>query len=250
MRFLNRMLCFLVITLLITGCSSQPPTNKFDNSYRIARDREWTSLDLYGKEMYVLAFSDELLTLIADEEKMSLELIKTNWDFLIQGLEQGNFSAIVTSQEPVGRYADQLVFSEVFLQLGSVLVVAQDSNATDIAQMQGKIVTIPQGQEGVTFSNDYPDLITYSYLSIPEALQDVYIGKADGAMIPSIIAFSYCRDIYHGSLKVVTKPMDSLGLRLVAMKKNKFIIDQFNSGLTSLEKSGMYQDLLTKWKLN
>ena len=74
------------------------------------------------------------------------------------------------------------------------------------------------------------------YDSIPQALNDVVAGAIDGAIVDVVIASSYCENIYKGQLKIVTPPLNDLGLRLLTrVHETPQLMRAFNEGLAELK---------------
>jgi hypothetical protein len=63
----------------------------------IARDPSWLPLVLLDKQNSMTAFTDELLTAIASEEGVRIEILRGNADTLFQKLDEHYYNGIVTS---------------------------------------------------------------------------------------------------------------------------------------------------------
>lgn len=232
----------ICIYILLTGCNSSTP------SYLIGIDPSWHPLDLSGKEMNVLAFSNELLQEIADEQKIKISTVQMSWDNLIPGLQDKRYDAILYSMRPYNFNQKTFQFSELYLQTGPVLVVAADSKIKSLDKLDGKEIAVIEGSKDEVFLEPKKGVLIRTYDSIPNALNAVVNGTLDGALIDYLAAKSYTQDLYSKQLKIVTQPLDDEGLRLIALRTSPSdLIEAFDHGLERLKKNGTYQKLIVKW---
>lgn len=198
----------------------------------------------------VMGFSSDLLQEIAALEKLQLAKINVNWDSLLEGLEKGKYEAILSSMQPHLFYQKTYDFSDLYLQTGPVLIVGSSSPITDLSQLNGKEIAVQSGSSSVLLLAPYPGIIIRTYDSIPRALDDIASQTIDGAIVNGPEASAYTQDLYRGRLKVVTKPLNDAGLRLMTLHdKNTNLVKAFNRGLMKLKENGKYDKLLHKWSL-
>lgn len=246
MRYFQLFISLVLVLLGGFNCSG-PSSSKV---YRIAIDQSWYPLDLMGKGAAIFAFSDDLLMTIAHNEGFLAQLYPVSWDSLLSSVQQGHADGAFSSIQPVMHYQDMYSFSDPYLCIGPVLVVRIDSTVESLQDMSEKEVGVLTGSPGVLLAEKNPSIVIRYFDKYPEALQQLASFNIDGVVMPSLLAHSYVRDIYHGLLKVVSKPLNSEGLRLLTLKdKNEDLIDAFNDGLEKLKDDGTYEKLLKKWTL-
>lgn len=213
-------------------------------------DPSWYPLNLEGRENNLTAFSTDLLLEIAKLEKLSLTKNTLSWDALLDSLQKGQCDAILFSMQPHPFLEANYSFSPLYLQTGPVLVVPIDSPIHALGGLSGKELAVQPDFADSPLFNPYPDILVRTYSSIPEALNALAEGSVDGALIDTLLASPYVHDLYKSTLKIITPPLTQEGLRLISLKNHSpELMKKFEQGLTKLQQSGRYQELLTKWNL-
>lgn len=238
-----------ILSILIILCSFA--SKKTTQGYQIGIDPTWYPLELTGRETNVLAFSIELLQEIAKKEDLQLSIVTMNWNNLIWGLTKKKYDAILSSLYPYVFYEKKFHFSNVYLSTGPVIVVPEQSKIKKLDDLKGKTVGILQGSAASVFLQKYPGLLMQSYDTMPETLNALENMHIDAAVLDSLSAQSYVRDLYADKLKISTPPLNEQGLRLIMLDtKKQILIEKFNAGLKKLQKNGRYEELLKKWGLS
>lgn len=243
MRALFRLIFF---GLLLVGCHGS-----VGKTYQVGRDPYWYPLNLRGRAQSVRAFSDDLLEYISKKEEIPVAIYSASGGSLLLALDREWSDGVLTSLPPTPENLAVYDFSEVYLYLGPVLVVPQKSTATSLDSMENSLVGIVGSPNIITDLARVPYLLMKPYATVPSALNDLALGKIQGAIVEALEAYSYVADVYSGVLKVATPPLNDLGLRLIVLKgTNQELLKRFNAGLKRAIKNGTYDDLAREWQLN
>ncbi len=235
----------LLVLLVLVGCGGSS-----NGGRRVGVDASWYPLQFGTRDNSVTAFSTELMTMIGGVEKIPFVKVNVNWDDLMEGLQKDRYEAILTSMPPYIFNEKLFDFSDIYLPLGPVLVVAANSKINSIDNLSGKEIAVISGSTSALILEKSTGVLIRYYDSIPIALNDILAQTVDGAMVDVLTAVAYCRDLFQGQLKIVTPPLNEEGLRLVT-KHNAApdLIKGFNAGLQKMKKDGSYDKLLEKWGL-
>ena len=246
MKRLFKQSIFLLSILFLFSCNSSSP----DKVYSIARDPTWFPLYLLGKQDNVFAFSDELVRIAMEKEKIHVDMVTANWDNLLYNLWKGHYDAVLTSLPPTAPNRALYDFSEEYLAVGDVLIVRVQDKVTSLADLKGKIVGVRKQGTGIFSVERFPSIIVSTYQNAAIALQDLANGKVDGVVMGLLPANTLVQNIYPETLYVATSPLDNQALRLVTLKdKNSYLIKSFDQGVNDLKESGGYDLILRKWGL-
>ncbi len=236
------LLCFLVF---LAGCSSSQPK---EGLYSIARDPYWFPLDLDRMTLNINGFTNALVLKLAEVEKKNFHLIDTDWSQLYAGLEQNNYAAVFTSLPQTVISEEKYAFSDPFLLLGPVLVVAKDSTVDTLADLEGETIGVYQFDDSVLLAQRYPSLLISLYESFTRALDEVASGAVAGVLIPNLEAHALIPALYKDQLKIVTAPLTNKGLRVITVKgRHQALLKHFNAGLKKMQEEGSYEELLNKF---
>jgi polar amino acid transport system substrate-binding protein len=204
-----------------------------------------------GQENNTTAFSTELLTEIGRIQKIPFVKVSVNWDDLMEGLQKERYEAILSSMPPYIFNQKQFDFSTLYLPLGPVLVVRNDSSIRSIDTLDGKEIAVISGSSGAIILEKSAGVLIRYYNSVPEALNALVHETIDGAIIDILSAVAYCRDLYQEKLKIATAPLNEEGMRLITKHgAAPDLIKGFDAGLMKLQKNGDYDKLLDKWHLD
>lgn len=241
----------LLAWLGLRACSSDPHRKQI---YTICRSTNWDSLQLMGKDRNLQAFITELLDSVSIESGLRFAWMETNTATLFERLNNGVCDAVISTFRPNVINQEQYLFSTPFFELGPVLIVRQDSNATSLKDMEGKTVGIASGasllfdatRQGI--ANIY-NINVNSFDNMNRALEALTRDKIDGVIMDTLRAYHYVDGFYAGKLKIVTAPLTDDGLRLIALKSHssEALITSFNETLEKLKTDGEYSALLKHW---
>jgi len=246
MKALTRLIIFLL--LFAAACST---LEKAPEIYRIGRDPSFYPLNLMGKEVNLLAFSDELLIEIGKIENFQVEFYASSAYGIRQGLKQGIYDAAITDETPTSMTESRFEYSMPFFLLGPVLMVSIDSNVSKLEDLNDKIVGIPSNSPLTYRTKLFPDVIFKTYDNILIAMDQLADDKIDGVIIDAFKAYTLTRSFYKGRVKVATSPLNQEGFRMMTIlnEKSNDFIDRFNDGLKQVVENGTYVRLLQKWDL-
>ena len=243
-RIFTRSLFLILLVLLSCSGGNQ-------KEYEIGMDPTWTPLPFGNREQNVTAFSTELLREICKLEKIAITKVNVSWDNLMSGLQKKQYQAILSAMPPQLYILQTYDFSNLFLRLGPVLVVRNDSTINGLDALQGKEVAVIFNPSDATLLQQAPGVLIKEYMQIAVALNDVVNETIDAAVVDILTATAYCQDLYQGQLKIATPPLTDAGLRLISLHNTApGLIESFNAGLKKLQASGKYDTLRQKWGLN
>lgn len=236
---------FMIGALVLRGCSA--PVTKV---YSIARDPSWYPLNLMGKDKNILAFTDDLLVSVAQDQGFNITFLSSGPENLEGDLLREEYDAIMTAMGPSPARNRFFTFSEPYFITGPVLVVPVGSGIEALSDMHDKRVGV-KTTAVVIFSEDaYPAIVLQTYATHIQALEALMRDEIDGLIMDLLPAYTLTEGLYRGSLEVVGQPLTSDGLRLVARKGvDDELIKAFNAGLAELKETNGYRALLRKWGL-
>lgn len=238
-----KILIIFSFLLFLTNCSQRN-----DKPYKVGVDPLWFSLDIAGQETILTMFTIELIDSVGKIEKKKIDIYLNNQDNLFYGLESGKYDAICTSKEPHIFYEKVYLFSDIFLNIGPVLVTKTNSPFQNLDLLEKKEVGYLSNFNGKDILNKHPQILQRPYDSLPKLLADTSYGYLDACLVDLLPARAYINDLFYNELKMSSKPLDQQGIRLIGLNnQSATLIKIFNEGLSQLKKKGKFTKILTKW---
>lgn len=219
--------------------------------YIIARDPTWFPVNLMGKDANLTAFTNDLFLAIAAEEKIRIHWGSVISEDLFQGLDSGEYDAILTFRTPSSHNRQNFLFSNSFFFVGPVLLVPASSKVQSLGEMEGAVIGIEHGTPLAFDVDRYPTITFLSYdhaIHLLDALSNEYI---DGAIMAAIPGYIYAHSLYNKKIKILTQPLTKESLKVAARHtpEGEALINHINHGLKALKANGSYDALLDKWGL-
>lgn len=241
---MKRLFLLFCVAMLLSGCGSV-------KELRIGIDPNWYPQDFHGKEFYINGFVEELLLEVSKDSGLEIIRVGANWDSLMDGLKQHRFDAALSSLPPYNFNAAKYDFSKNFLDIGPVIVTSSASKAKSLKEMKGKVVGVLPGEPELLIMQQYPDVLSRTYDSIPEIFDAMLSSDVEAIVVDRLVAVSYVSGVYAGKLKIVGPPLNNLGLHLMTIKgQDKEAVKVFDQSLKHLKKKKRLQKLLKKWQLD
>ncbi|MEX1013346.1 MAG: transporter substrate-binding domain-containing protein [Waddliaceae bacterium] len=219
------------------------------NRYFIGLDSSWYPLNLQGKERHMLAFVRELLIEIAEEEGFSVRFVEVGPHSLVEGMERGNYNAIISSLVPNPYTRSHYTFSDPFYLVGPVLIVREDQDIRSLDELSGKIVGLESQTLQVFSTAQHPRILFVPFDRPAILLENLMNHTIDGVIMDALVAYVYTQGYYKGEVKIATAPLTEKGLRLVALTDPKSVelVYKFDRGLDQLVQTSRFDKLLDKW---
>jgi ABC-type amino acid transport substrate-binding protein len=236
---------FLALFLFLGFIGCGVSKNVVSNPNLIGRDPTWFpwQIDSYHAAL-LTAFTSELIEEIGNEENIDISLVDINPIQVLTSLDDGSVGGILTTLTPNLIKQAKYSFSDPVILLGPVLVVSLESQASSLTDLKEKIVAVCEHDDSELIVQKYPAIVIQTYQQVPIALQDVAEGRIEGALIPFLQAHSLIPQQYKSQLKIISKPLNDKGVRLMTLKdQNTELIHKFNIGLQKIKSSNAYQKL-------
>ncbi len=239
------LLTLLCAAFMLCGCGC----GKDKRAFRIGVDPNWYPLDFDAQQQYVNGFMEELFIEIASYSGMNIERVETNWDSLLDGMNEKRYDAVLTSIPLYNFNIAKYEFSQNVLDLGPVLLTTVKSGVKGLDDLGNEMVGVVAGDSTEQLLQKHPEILMRSYASTMEMLDALEKSEVEAALLGQLQASAYVRDLYAGKLKVVGKPLSPKGIHLAVLKgSQERRLELFDQSLSHLKK-GRMKELLVKWQL-
>jgi len=242
-----RTLWSLLVVFLLAACScgekySGPPI-------RLGVDPTWAPLNFGEQQSYVNGYTEDLLLEISRYSGLKFEKMTANSSTLLDGLQRGQYDAVLTSLPPYSFNMAKYSFSDNFLNTGPVLITAKTSSFKELSQIPAdNLIGILRNDPAAQLITAHPKLIVRNYDSVPSLLDAVAAGDIAGALLDRLRATAFVRDLYQPTLQVASEPLTNEGLHLLQRKSaTSSAIRLFEKSLKALHEQKKIEELQKKW---
>jgi polar amino acid transport system substrate-binding protein len=195
----------------------------------------------------LLGFEAEIAEAIARELGVRSQVVQTDWDSLVPGLERGNYDIAMNGLEITPERQKRVLLSRPYYVYTLQLVVRRDENGIrSIEDLKGKKVGTLAGtaSDAVLRSIGGVEISNYSQ-SWP--FEDVVLGRLDAAFIDTPITAYYAKP--DPRLKYAGPP-EGEGYYGIALRKSDFALKAaIDAAIEKLLRSGELRRIYEKWGL-
>jgi len=248
--FMARILLFmvLIVSVVVPGCSRKEQKKK--SSYTIVRPTSAERVFLFGLDKNVLGFSDDLLFEIGKAEQVPLYPVSLDHSSLVTLLEAEDVDGVLSSLEPDEELRRRYLFSEPYFTYGPILIVAQDSPYSAIADMKNKEIGFEVAYFPALRLKQSSECIFRPFDNMNTVLEELLHKRLDGVIVDAIVAYKLILGPYRGRIRIVGEPLRPMSFRLIIKKgKSDELVSTFNHGLAAVKASGLFTKMLTYWGL-
>jgi polar amino acid transport system substrate-binding protein len=195
----------------------------------------------------LLGFEADIAAAIANELGVRAQVVQTDWDSLVPGLERGNYDLAMNGLEIIPEREKRVLMSRPYYVYTLQLVVRKDEERIkSIADLPGKTVGTMAGTMADTLLRQIGTVDIRSY-SQTWPFDDVALGRIDAAFMDTPITAYYAKP--DGRLKYAGPP-EGKGYYGIAIRKEdgelKKLID---SVIEKLLRSGELKKIYDRWGL-
>lgn len=241
---------FLLVTFLVflSGCGQAGGENGKEKA-SVAALNNYPPL-IFKESGQLTGFEYEILEAIAEEEKLDLEYKEMKFDGFIPGL-QSNQVDIASSLVIREERKEVVDFSDVFLKSGLVVVVTEDSPIQTLDDLEGKTIVATQGS--TTYEKAQELAEEYGGKTKPLKETDaLYLelesGNSDALVLNSpTVDYRIQTDGDNVKFRIVGDYLTEDEHAFAVKKGNEELLEKINSGLSSLQENGKYDEIHAKW---
>ncbi len=197
----------------------------------------------------VMGFDVDLVGAIAERLGLEFEFRTFNFDALIVGLQGGTeFDMIASAMTITEERAQQVDFSDPYIDSNQSLTVREDSDIETLADLAGGRIGVQSGTTGEEYSrNNLPEGATVvPFENILQAMQALQAGEVDGVVNDLPISADIVLDETR-QLKIVEELRTDEQYGFAFNKENPGLRDAVNAALAEIKADGTYDDIYRKW---
>ena len=194
----------------------------------------------------------DIVAAIAEDQGFDYEMKSLGWDAAIAACQAGQADGMIAGASITDeRKASGWTFSDGYYDATQTMTVAEDSDITGFADLNGQTVAVKTGTQGATYAeslkDEYGFNITY-FEDSPTMYQAVLGGQCVACFEDTPIMKASIKD---GGLAL--KVLDDTasdpapyGFAIFSADSQE-LLDMFNAGLADIKANGKYDEILAKY---
>ncbi|MGN7469352.1 basic amino acid ABC transporter substrate-binding protein [Brevibacillus sp. SAFN-007a] len=193
----------------------------------------------------------DVMNAIAEAGGFKIEWKNTGWDPLFDGLDKGTVDIGISSITITDKRKEKYDFSEPYFEANQLILVAEDSPVTKLADLQGKKIGVQAattGEEVVkkAFGDTYQGLMGYD--DMPSSVDDFFNGRVDAVVGDNGVLQYYVNKIKDKKFKLIKDDSFEKEYYGIMVKKgNTDALNKINDGLKKIKENGKLQEIYNQY---
>ena len=237
-------LLFLLVTMLIAGCSSKQP-----NTIVVGMELDDPPFELTNTQGNPAGVSVDMAHALGKYLHKKVVIENIPFDGLIVALKTGKIDLIVSSMTATKEREKSIDFSTPYLRTGLCLLVGKNSGIKSIADLDkpGKVIAVKKGTTSEVYARKNIHRAKVIALDKESAcVMEVVQGKADAFIYGQLSILKYWQRNKETTRALLT-PIQSDKWAIGVRKDNDKLLNQVNSFLQEFNKSGGFNTLSNRW---
>lgn len=218
--------------------------------YSIVTDTSYAPFEFLDGEGNLIGIDIDLLAAIAEDQGFEYELMNLPFSSGLQAIESGQADGMIAGMGITDERKDSFDFSDPYFQGGSMFAVAADSEIESLEDLKGYNVAVKIGTTGEAIAQELSGEYGFSVTTFEDSVnmyQDVIAGNSQ-AVIEDAPVMQYAVNTGAVDLRLIGEEMESIPFGFAVNKgNNSELIEMFNAGLTNIQASGEYNEILATY---
>ncbi len=231
----------MMLIVSLAGCS-----NKDDGKFTIATNAAFEPFEFVDDDGEFAGFDMEMAQYIADYLGEELVVENMAFDGVVTAVATGKVDAGIACITINDERKKTVNFSNAYYATSQAIVVASNSDITDVDALNGTDIGVQLGTTGDIFVSDYVDCTVHQYNNGTEAGMDLQNGKIDAIVIDADPAAKIAANF---GFVVLEKPLTDEEIGIAVSKDNTELLKKIDAAVEQMKAEGKYEELLKKYGL-
>lgn len=196
----------------------------------------------------IVGFDVDMMAEVGKRLGVSVEWQPTAWDGIISSLTSKQFDVIVSSMNITEERQKEVNFSDPYLMMGQVLIVAKGNpkGIQTLDDMKGKTFAVQIGTTNEEAAKAVEGATITVFDTFPQAMEDVANGRADATIADTPIGKYYLVQ-NPGKGEAVGAEIDPLPVGIAIRKEDNQLREAINKALKDMQADGAMDKLKATW---
>ncbi|MBQ4067312.1 MAG: transporter substrate-binding domain-containing protein [Clostridia bacterium] len=244
----------LLVPVCLSACGSK---NDADNDAKdenggeekkvltMATNAEFPPYEYYDGDT-IVGIDAEIAALIAEKLGMELEIVDTEFDSIIPGVQSGKYDMGMAGMTVDETRLKSVNFSDSYAKGVQVVIIAEDSSIATLEDISGKKIGVQTSTTGDIYATgDYGEDAIVRFANGALAVEALKSGKVDCVIIDNEPAKSYVKA--NEGLKILDTEYAVEDYAICFNKNDADLQKQVNDALAELIADGSVQKIIDKY---
>jgi len=217
--------------------------------YTVATDNAYVPFEYLDDETgELVGFDIDLITTLAEEAGIEIEIETLEFSGIVAGLGSGKFDIGIAGMTITEERKENIDFTQPYYEAGLILAVTEENldEIQSIDDVDGKVVATRQGSTSQEYLEENTEAIPEAFPEIVEAYQNTLAGRADAVLYDLPNVQYYSETEAGGALITVGEKLTGEDYG-IGFPKGSEIRDLIDDALTTIKEDGRYDDIYEKW---
>ncbi len=247
-KILALSLAVLFVLLAFAGCGTKTETTETPEKLEklvMATNASFPPYE-YKDGDAIVGIDAEIAGEIAKKINMELEIVDTEFDSIIAGVQAGKFDMGMAGMTVTEERLQNVNFSETYAKGVQVIIVKEDSPIAGPDDLDGVMIGVQQSTTGHIYaSGDYGEDHVTAYKTGNDAVQALVADKVAAVIIDNEPAKSYVTS--NPGLKILDTAYAQEDYAICVAKENTELLDKINAALQELNEDGTIRSIIEKY---
>jgi polar amino acid transport system substrate-binding protein len=199
-----------------------------------------------GKPGEYTGFDIELMDAIGAKIGRTPEYQDSSFETIFRDVAQGKFEAVISAATITEEREKTVAFSDPYYLSEQAILVAEGSDITGLADLEGKVVAAQQGTTGLELGKEKANASELRpYPEGPDAVNALKSGTVEAVIIDAPVAQNAVEE--SGGVEIAEKVPTEEEYGIALAKDNTELLAEINKGLEEVIADGTYTTIYEKW---
>lgn len=245
MKKITVVLLSLVLVMCLAGCGKSASGTAQSGVLVMATNAEFPPYE-YHEGSAIVGIDAEIAAAIAEKMGCELQIEDIAFDSIIPEVSSGKADMGMAGMTVTEERMENVDFSATYAVARQVVIVAEGSGITSLADLDGKTIGVQQGTTGDIYATDeFGDDHIERYAKGMEAVQALSQGKIDAVIIDNEPAKVFITE--NEGLIILDEAYADEEYAIAVKKGNTVLLEQINKALEELKADGTLDAIVAKY---
>ena len=244
-KLLALLLAVMMMATCFVGCAGNDSLTVKEGVLTMATNAEFPPYEFYEGDK-VVGIDAEVAGLIADKLDLELEIVDTDFDSIIPGVQANKYDMGMAGMTVSKERLESVNFSTTYAKGVQVVIVKDGGSIKSLDDLKGAKIGVQQGTTGDIYaSGDYGEDAVTRYANGAVAVEALKSGKVDCVIIDNEPAKAYVKE--NTGLSILDTEYANEDYAICFAKENTELQEKVNAALEELIEDGSVAKVVNKY---